>query len=72
MRLEERIAETLEDFKAAGWRDNWDVTIVAQRISPASRGPGLAVYTLIADGFTFETPIEPGDDVAAMLGQPLH
>lgn len=72
MTLQERIAETLEDFKAAGWRDAWDTTIVAQRISPARRGPGVAVFTLIADGIWLETPILPGDDVAGALGAALH
>ena len=72
MTLEERIDEALEDFKAAGWRDDWDTTIVAQQILPARRGPGMAVFTTIRDGITIETAILPGDHMAATMGQELH
>jgi hypothetical protein len=71
--LQERVAETLEDFKAQGWRDPWDTTVVEQKVAPSTRGAGLAVFTLIADGFTFESPVLPGDDLVEFFGvQALH
>ena len=70
--LQQRIAETVETFQAEAWRDPWDVTIVAQQVLPASRRPGFSVFSLIADGFWLETPLEPGDAVAEALGESLH
>ena len=67
--LQQRVAETLEDFKAQGWRDDWDTTIVWQEVGPGRRTPGLALFTVIADGFAFETPVLPGDDLVAFFAQ---
>ena len=68
--LRERVVETLEEFKRQAWRDPWDTSVVSQVIGPSSRTSGLAVFTLIADGFTFETPVLPGDDLAEFFGLP--
>jgi hypothetical protein len=71
--LRDRIAEMLREFQRQAWRETWDTTIVSQVVAPGSSASGLAVYTTIADGIVFQTPVLPGDDLVAFFGLPaLH
>ena len=72
MNLQQRIESAIDDFAAE--HPEWDTSITGYEIAPSKRGrgPGLSVYVSTADGMGFEIPLQDGDQVAPLVGQPVH
>lgn len=75
MNLQQRIDETITKFEREAWRDApHDTTVVAYRFALENRGAGprRCVLVTIAEGMTFEVPLEEDEVIPELLGRPMH
>lgn len=69
--LMDKLLAQVEEFVAAGGQD-WDLSVIAASLQPASRGrgPGWVVRVATRDGMGFEVQVDPVvDDVAGFLAE---